>query len=558
LNKKSSFRKWKRFFTKKDLYLNNKLIPYKHYYYWISQFWNKRRIRKLKKYVFRKSSLFYDLEESSSLFKKVVLKFYYLNLLFKNNWFFFFKFEDFFFKDLIFLEHIFSFDYSYFSFNSFSFFFNNLNYFSVFLKNVAILSKNRVRGLKNNTKFFVLFNKGLFFFFKSYEKFLFFNSNWVWFYCFKSGLLKKRNIFMWARVKSLALDFQMDSKKFLNPLKAYINVLGGDSFSKLNFFRSKVKLYIFNKKIIFLNIFKKIFKLINPSFSFSFNNINFFSGSSFFYGDFFFFKVNEGFLKFSVPKKKKLIVNRFFSLRKALKNKLALKNNSFFINFLNRYLRFFSRNLFVFNKKSFVIFRSFKFICKFLVKKYKFSKSLVFLKYVVINSLKKWVLYLNGHRYYWDNNSRQWVYEKKNEKKYYYSLPFFLNNYFLPKVNILKFKSKIVSIKRVNVFFKFGLFFRWSKSFFFNRMHSFFIAAKRRIGFLRLWDLGLYKKMLIKFPFLSFQQNFGQKYFFSLKFFFLKSFFFRPVPYYFFRVNVCLNRFLFKNIVAFKDFFLNF
>jgi len=245
-------------------------------------------------------------------------------------------------------------------------------------------------------------------------------------------------------------------------------------------------------------------------------------------------------------------------LLKALKNKLSLKNNSFFINFLNRYLKIFSENLFVVNKKFFVIYKSFKSICKFLIKKFKFSKSMVFLKYIVINSLKKWVLYLNGHRYYWDNNSKQWFYENKNEKKYFYSLPFFLNNHFLPKVNLLKFKSKIVSIKRVNVFFKFGLFFRWSKSFFLNRMYSFFIAAKRRIGFLRLWDLGLYNKMLIKFPFLSFNQSFGQKYFFSLKFFFFKSFFFRTVPYKLFRLNICLNRFLFKNIVDFKNYFYNF
>jgi hypothetical protein len=364
---------------------------------------------------------------------------------------------------------------------------------------------------------------------------------------------------MWARVKRLVLDKLMDSKNiFLNPLIVSVNVLGGNHFSKLNFYRSKVSLYIFNKKIVFLSVFNNFFKLVKLPFNFSFNNINFFSRSSFFNGDFFFCGLKGGFLKINLKRKKKLIINRFFSLQKALKSKVSFKNNSFFIKFLNRYLKLFKQNLFVVNKKFFVIYRSFKSICEFLIKRYKFIKPLVFLKHAVINSYKKWFLYLNGHRYYWDNNSKFWVYEKKNEKKYYYSLPFFLSSYFLPRLNILKFKTKIVSIKRVNVFFKFGLFFRWSKSFFFNRMHFFFIAAKRRIGFLRLWDLGLYKKMLIKFPFLSFQQNFGRNFFYSLKTFFFKTFLFRPAPYYLFRVNVCLNRFLFKNIVGFKEFFSNF
>lgn len=126
------------------------------------------------------------------------MKFYYLNLLFKNNWFFFFKFEDFFFKDLLFLDHSFFFDFSYYHsiFNFFPVVFNKLSYFLVFFKNVKIKKKVKNQVLRNKVKFFVMLNKGLFFFLNSYEKFLFFNSAYVWFFCFKSGLLKKRNIFM--------------------------------------------------------------------------------------------------------------------------------------------------------------------------------------------------------------------------------------------------------------------------------------------------------------------------------------------------------------------------
>jgi len=77
------------------------------------------------------------------MFKKVVSQFYYLNLLFRNNWFFFFRVEDFFFRDLQLLENIFSFDFSsfFFNFKNFSFFSNTLNNFSVFLKNVKLKKK---------------------------------------------------------------------------------------------------------------------------------------------------------------------------------------------------------------------------------------------------------------------------------------------------------------------------------------------------------------------------------------------------------------------------------
>lgn len=90
-------------------------------------------------------------------------------------------------------------------------------------------------------------------------------------------------------MKRLVLDRLLYSKMpFLKPLNVFVNVLSGDVFSRFSFYRSKVSLFISNKKLVFLKIFNKIFKLISFPFSFSFNNINFFSSSSFFFDNSFF------------------------------------------------------------------------------------------------------------------------------------------------------------------------------------------------------------------------------------------------------------------------------
>jgi hypothetical protein len=194
------------------------------------------------------------------------------------------------------------------------------------------------------------------------------------------------------------------------------------------------------------------------------------------------------------------------------------------------------------------------------IKSYKSNKNLVFLKYVNLPLGKKWVLYLNGHRYFWNDVQKYWVNlnSLSLDNKYYYRLPFFSNFSIFPRVNVLTFRTKIISLRKSNIFLKFGIAYRWNKTLFFNRMALFFIVAKRRIGFLKLWNLGFSKKLVIKYPFLAFKQNFSRKMFFSLKSFFLKSFFFRYLPYFFLRVNVCFNKFLFKNAVVFRDYFTNF
>jgi|ERR1044072_3581499 hypothetical protein len=130
---------------------------------------------------YTRSNLFFDLKESFFIFKKIISKFYYLNLLFKNNWVFFFRIEDFFFKDIGFLGNIFRFDFSYFyfSFKNFSFLLHTLKIFLISLKNVKLKLKKSKKKLKEKVKFFLLFKKGLFFFLKSYEKFLFFSSNFI-------------------------------------------------------------------------------------------------------------------------------------------------------------------------------------------------------------------------------------------------------------------------------------------------------------------------------------------------------------------------------------------
>jgi len=164
-------------------------------------------------------------------------------------------------------------------------------------------------------------------------------------------------------------------------LNLFINFLGGDYFSKLNFYRSKVTFYIYKRKIVFLKLLNSFFKLVKASFDFSFKNLNFFSSSSFFYKDFFFFKFNGGFLKLEMPKKNKLVLNRVLSCRKDFTTN--------FIYFWNRYLRFLKKSSIVVSRKFFFIYKSFKSICEFLFKKYKFNKGFVFLKYVSFNSRKK-------------------------------------------------------------------------------------------------------------------------------------------------------------------------
>ena len=121
--------------------------------------------------------------------------------------------------------------------------------------------------------------------------------------------------------------------KFLNPLKLFINILDGNCFSNLFFFRSKVNFYVYKKKIIFLKILNSFFKLVNFSFDIFLNGANLFSQSSFFYFNSFFFKFNGGFLKLRMQKQKIVVINKFLSCFKSLKNNLSLSSKFFFINF---------------------------------------------------------------------------------------------------------------------------------------------------------------------------------------------------------------------------------
>lgn len=164
------------------------------------------------------------------------------------------------------------------------------------------------------------------------------------------------------------------------------------------------------------------------------------------------------------------------------------------------------------------------------------------------------------NRYIWNSNFRYWVNFNKIsfDKQYYYNLHFFSNTYAFPKVNFLKFRTKIISLRRSNIFLKYGIIYRWNKTLFFNRMALFFIVAKRRMGFLKLWNLGLSKNLVIKYPFLAFKQNFSRKFFFSLKSFFFKSFFFRYLPYFFFRIMFVLINFFLKMLLFLGNIFLIF
>ena len=267
-----------------------------------------------------------------------------MNLLFKNNWFFFFKVEDFFFRDLRVFEGLFSFDIFYFYNNciNFSFFCNNLNCFSFFFKKIKNKKKKQTKIKLDKIKFFILFSKSLFFFLKNFEKFLFFKENCIWFFCLKTGLLKKRNLFFWTRVKKISLSSVKISKLFFfNSYKYFVNILGSKILN-LNFSKSKILFYVYRNNIIYIKIFNHFWKFLDNKFCSKHINNDFISNFSFAYNKFFFFKLKEGFLKFFFPTRKIVSFNKKLSYLKKLKN-------PFFFNFLDRYLNFFKgkRNSFI-------------------------------------------------------------------------------------------------------------------------------------------------------------------------------------------------------------------
>jgi hypothetical protein len=133
----------------------------------------------LKGNVTGQRDLFSDLGTAAAEANKVLLKFYYLNLLLKNNWFFFFKIEDLFFRDLTFLTDSFFFDFSFFSSKISLLFFSYLKVLPVLFKNVRLKQFTREQKIKDKAKIFILLKKGLLFFLRSYEKFLWINSKIV-------------------------------------------------------------------------------------------------------------------------------------------------------------------------------------------------------------------------------------------------------------------------------------------------------------------------------------------------------------------------------------------
>lgn len=159
--------------------------------------------------------------------------------------------------------------------------------------------------------------------------------------------------------------------------------------SSFYFYRSKFRVYFYKNKIVYLKFLNCFWKLIKFSFNLCFNNSNLFSKTGFFFFNFFFFRLKDGFLKLNVHKKKFIVENKFFSLCTSLENNFSFSNKFFFVNLFRRYLKFLKSNIFLINRKVFVFFHSLKTIFEILVKKYKLKKNLIFLKYIYINSKKR-------------------------------------------------------------------------------------------------------------------------------------------------------------------------
>ena len=76
---------------------------------------------------------------------------------------------------------------------------------------------------------------------------------------------------------------------------------------------------------------------------FSCSNVNFISAINFTKSKFFFFRLFNGYLKFTLPRKKVEVLHKSLSSLKSI-------NKNFYFNFLERYFKFFNKNIFSINK----------------------------------------------------------------------------------------------------------------------------------------------------------------------------------------------------------------
>jgi hypothetical protein len=113
VNKNFDFLKmFQRYYKSRPIFINHYPLSYilyrKNYYKkFFKKHWKKKKKRDIFFKSVQKGSLKLYLKNRFLSLKKNVNKYYFLNLLFKNNWIFFFREDNIFFKDLKILEDFF-------------------------------------------------------------------------------------------------------------------------------------------------------------------------------------------------------------------------------------------------------------------------------------------------------------------------------------------------------------------------------------------------------------------------------------------------------------------
>jgi hypothetical protein len=314
------------FFGKYVFSFNNFKVFNLFYFYFFSIFF---------RFFFEKKSIFFQYFSFFfwNYFPFICSRFLYRRFYFFSDFFletfdsFFFSVKKknylnklFYFKEFFFLSKFFFFEQLKFFFCSSNFFFFYFGFFKIkkkvykhlikeckfFLKKkkFKVLFKRsfffyKVSNKKSNIRFFFFKQKGIIFFLYLYEVLLFVDDFYIWFYCFKSKLLKKRKIFNWKRVWFLKLFFFKNFSK-----KDFLFYSYSFCLAKRSFFSEEFN-FLYNKRVIKqVGVLLKFYLLKDNTFLLFFDNVfwslvSFNSLSKFFvFNNSFFFKKSDFFIPF--------------------------------------------------------------------------------------------------------------------------------------------------------------------------------------------------------------------------------------------------------------------
>ena len=449
----------------------------------------------------------------------------FINLLYKKNWLFFFKLDDLFLYNYnIFINYI-----------NHDLYINKINYqyinHDLYIDSLLIKqkTKNKIKNQKRKFKIYVLWDKRLLFFLKSTETFLFFKDSFVYFFCFKTKKIKQKNLFLWKRIKTLTFYKNFNIYNFTRNkiIKSKVFIFNKIKIKTLNLFYN-------NNKINFIKIFNKIFILGRLAYKKFSNNL--------FYKGYYYLKNNNN-LSINNFNKKILFFNYYKSYQSLL---LFFKR---FSNLSSNYKFFFYK---IYDKL--INYRYFNNIFQFLYKIKKYNNIIDNLRFYFINGKKHWFYFINGNIYFWDTLKKIW--KLKNNKNYFFNYNGF--NYYNSSIKIkkLKYRSKIFRYNtRQNLVFKYGFIFRWTKNIFNKRLYDYFFSFRKRVFFMKWWQLITSKNIKINIPFLSINTNFLKKNFNSIKTHFKDFFFFKHKPFDLLKIDYIWPKAFFQNIIVFKEFF---